>query len=152
MYIYKLGSISDKKKALKSLGVESGGVGIMAKKMELMVFFIKDLKCPAANILKQDALSVGADLAVPGGVILCEKELYDCMLIGSRKHMEILSRKELAQPFGLKTVAKELLGLPIGKGAPSVNKMIFSKGVEEGLMPGPENYKNWTNMFVKNGD
>jgi hypothetical protein len=44
------------------------------------------------------------------------------------------------------------LGLPIGKGAPSVNKMIFSKGVEEGLMPGPENYENWTNMFVKNGD
>jgi len=108
MYIYKLGSIADKKKALKSLGVESGGVGIMAKKMELMYFFIKDLKAPAANILKQDALSIGADLAVPGGVILCEKPLYDCILIGSRKHMEILSRKELAQPFGLKTVAKEL--------------------------------------------
>ncbi|HFU77042.1 MAG TPA: dihydropteroate synthase [Epsilonproteobacteria bacterium] len=108
MYIYKLGSISDKKKALKSLGVESGGVGIMAKKMELMYFFIKDLKCPAANILKQDALSVGADLAVPGGVILCEKELYDCILIGTHKHMEILSKKELAQPFGLKTVANEL--------------------------------------------
>jgi dihydropteroate synthase len=108
MYVYKLGTISEKKKALKSLGVESGGVGIMAKKMELMYFFIKELKCPAANILKQDALSIGADLAVPGGVILCEKELYDCILIGTRKHMEILSRKELAQPFGLKTVATEL--------------------------------------------
>ncbi len=108
MYIYKLGNITDKKSALKSLGVESGGVGIMAKKMELMYFFIKDLKCPAANILKQDALSIGADLAVPGGVILCEKPLYDCILIGTRKHMEILSKKELAQPFGLKTVANEL--------------------------------------------
>ena len=108
MYVYKLGTIFDKKKALKSLGVESGGVGIMAKKMELMVFFIKDLKCPAANILKQDALSIGADLAVPGGVILCEKEFYDCILIGTHKHMEILSRKELAQPFGLKEVAKAL--------------------------------------------
>ena len=108
MYIYKLGTIEDKKKALKTLGVESGGVGIMAKKMELMYFFIKDLKCPAANILKQDALSIGADLAVPGGVILCEKPLYDCILIGTRKHMEILSKKELAQPFGLKTVANEL--------------------------------------------
>ena len=108
MYIYKLGNITDKKSALKSLGVESGGVGIMAKKMELMYFFIKDLKCPAANILKQDALSIGADLAVPGGVILCEKPLYDCILIGTRKHMEILSKKELAQPFGLKIVANEL--------------------------------------------
>ena len=108
MYIYKLGNITDKKEALKTLGVESGGISIMAKKMELFYFFIKDLKTPAANILKQDALSIGADLAVPGGVILCEKPAYDCILIGSRKHMEILSKKELAQPFGLKALAVEL--------------------------------------------
>jgi dihydropteroate synthase len=108
MHIYKLGNIADKKAALKALGVENGGVGIMAKKMELLYFFIKDLKTPAANILKQDALSIGAELAVPGGVILCEKPMYDCILIGTKKHMELLSRKELAQPFGLKTVATEL--------------------------------------------
>ena len=108
MHIYKLGNITDKKAALKALGVESGGVGIMAKKMELLYFFIKDLKTPAANILKQDALSIGAELAVPGGVILCEKPVYDCILIGTKKHMELLSRKELAQPFGLKTIAIEL--------------------------------------------
>ncbi len=108
MYIYKLGTIVDKNAALKALGVESGGVGIMAKKMELLYFFIKELKTPAANILKQDALSIGAELAVPSGVILCEQPTYDCILIGTRKHMELLSRKELAQPFGLKTVAQEL--------------------------------------------
>ena len=108
MYIYKLGTIVDKKAALKALNVESGGVGIMAKKMELLYFFIKDLKTPAANILKQDALSIGAELAVPSGVILCEQPTYDCILVGTRKHMETLSKKELAQPFGLKTVATEL--------------------------------------------
>ena len=108
MYIYKLGNFANKKTVLKALGVESGGVSIMAKKMELLYFFIKDLKTPAANILKQDALSIGAELAVPGGVILCEKPTYDCILIGTKKHMELLSRKELAQPFGLKIVAAEL--------------------------------------------
>ena len=108
MKLYQLGHITDKKAALKALNVESGGVHIMAKKMELLYFFIKDLKTPAANILKQDALSIGADLAVPSGVILCEKPTYDCILIGTRKHIEILSKKELAQPFGLKTVAAEL--------------------------------------------
>ena len=108
MHIYQLGNITDKKAALKALGVESAGVSIMAKKMELFYFFLKDLKTPAANILKQDALSIGADLAVPGGVILCEKPAYDCILIGTKKHMEILSKKELAQPFGLKTLANEL--------------------------------------------
>jgi len=108
MQLYQLGTIADKKEALKTLGVESGGIAIMAKKMELFYFYIKDLKTPAANILKQDALSIGADLAVPGGVITCEKPLYDCILIGTKKHMEILSRKELAQPFGLKKLANEL--------------------------------------------
>ena len=111
MNIYQLGTISDKKEALKTLGVESGGISIMAKKMELFFFYIKDLKTPAANILKQDALSIGADLAVPGGVITCEKSSYDCILIGTKKHMEILSRKELAQPFGLKQLATELKDL-----------------------------------------
>ncbi len=108
MTMYQLGNMTDKHALLKSIDVESGGVGIMAKKMELLYFFLKDLKTPAANILKQDALSIGADLAVPSGVILCEKETYDCILIGTGKHMEVLSKKELAQPFGLKTVASEL--------------------------------------------
>ena len=108
MYMYKLGTMADKKEALVALGVQSGGVGIMAKKMESLYFYIKDLKTPAVNILKQDALSIGADLAVPSGVIVCEKSLYDCILMGTRKHIEILSRKELAQPFGLKNVAKSL--------------------------------------------
>jgi dihydropteroate synthase len=76
--------------------------------MELFCFYLKDLKTPAVNILKQDALSIGAELAAPSGVITCEKPLYDCILIGTKKHIEILSRKELAQPFGLKNVAKEL--------------------------------------------
>ncbi len=108
MYIYKLGDIKDKKSALKALGVESGGVSIIANKMELLYFYIKDLKTPAVNILKQDALSIGAELAVPKGVITCEADSFDCILIGSRKHMKILSQKELSQPFGLKTIAKEL--------------------------------------------
>ncbi len=108
MQVYQLSNIKNKKQFLKNLNVHGGGISIMAKKMELLYFFIKDLKTPAANILKQDALSIGAELATPSGVITCEKEFYDCLLIGTRKHMEILSKKELAQPFGLKKVAQEL--------------------------------------------
>ncbi|CAA6807207.1 MAG: Alternative dihydrofolate reductase 2 / Dihydropteroate synthase (EC [uncultured Sulfurovum sp.] len=108
MKIYQLNNIKDKKQFLKDLKVHGGGVSIMAKKMELLYFFIKDLKTPAANILKQDALSIGAELATPSGVITCEKETYDCLLVGTRTHMEVLSKKELAQPFGLKKLAQEL--------------------------------------------
>ncbi len=108
MQLQKLGNIKEKTKILKALGVHGGGIGIISKKMELMLFYIKDLRTPAVNILKQDALSIGAELAVPSGVILCQKEYYDCILIGTKKHIEILSRKELSQSFGLKAVAKEL--------------------------------------------
>ena len=61
----------------------------------------------AANILKQDALSIGADLAVPSGVIIAKDKYVDAVLIGTTKHFETLSRKELAQPFGLKDLEKK---------------------------------------------
>ena len=108
MELYQLNNIKHKKEFLKALRVHGGGISIMAKKMELLYFFIKNLKTPAVNILKQDALSIGAELATPSGVIVCEKAVYDCLLIGTRKHIEILSQKELAQPFGLKALALEL--------------------------------------------
>ena len=96
MKIYQIYNIKNREEFLQNLGVQGGGVSIMSKKMELLYFQIKDLKTPAINILKQDALSIGAELAVPSGVITCAKEFYDCLLIGTRKHIEILSRKELA--------------------------------------------------------
>jgi len=108
MNIYQVGSIKDKRQFLKDLAVQGVGVSIMAKKMELLYFFIKDLRTPAVNILKQDALSIGAELAVPSGVVTCAEEFYDCLLIGNRKHIEILSEKEAIQPFGLKKLGKEL--------------------------------------------
>jgi len=108
MKIYEIAKPNDIKSFLKELNVEGGGIKIISKKMELLYIKIENLKTPAVNILKQDALSVGAELAVPSGVILCEKERFDCLLIGTKRQLEYLSHKELAQPFGLKKVAKTL--------------------------------------------
>ena len=108
MYLYRIAKPKEVKETLRRLGVQGGGVEIMAKKMELLYFHIHALKTPAVNILKQDALSIGAELAVPSGAIICEQPVYDCLLIGTQKQIEILSKKELAQPFGLKTLAQSL--------------------------------------------
>ena len=105
---YRLGEPRERKRVLEALSVERGGVKIMAEKMETLWIMIRDLRTPAANILKQDALSIGAELAVPGGVITCETERVDALLIATRAQLKTLSRKELAQPFGLKKLAKEL--------------------------------------------
>ena len=107
MQTYKI-SINDAKKVFKELGCDVGGINILSKKTKLNTIYIKNMHVGAANILKQDALSIGADLAVPNGVIVARDKYVDAILIGTSKHFEILSKKELAQPFGLKELAKSL--------------------------------------------
>ena len=107
MQTYKI-SIADTKKFYENLGCDSGGILILSKKSKLHTLYIKNMHVGAANILKQDALSIGADLAVPSGVIIARDKYVDAVLIGTTKHFETLSRKELAQPFGLKDLAKTL--------------------------------------------
>lgn len=108
MIVKQLSTDINVHKYLKELGVDAGGLNIMSAKAQLYIISITGLKAAGANILKQDALSIGADLAVPKGTVLCAKERVDCLLIGSKKHLRILSRKELSQPFGLKQIAHQL--------------------------------------------
>ncbi|WP_297484319.1 dihydropteroate synthase [Sulfurimonas sp.] len=96
------------KNYLKLLGVDGGGVNILAAKAEMHLVAIKDLHVGGANILKQDALSVGADLAVPKGTVIAAQKRVDALLIATTKELEILAKKELAQPFGLKGLAIKL--------------------------------------------
>lgn len=107
MKTYKI-SLNDSKRFFENLGCDSGGISILSKKSKLHTLYIKDLHVGAANILKQDALSIGADLAVPNGVIIAKDKYVNALLIGTTKHFENLAKKELAQPFGLKELAKSL--------------------------------------------
>ncbi len=108
MQIEKLSNNIDAKKYLKELGVDAGGINILASKMEHHLIYIRNLHVGGANILKQDALSIGADLAVPRGTVIAVTSHVNCILIATSKQLEILSKKELAQPFGLKELAKKL--------------------------------------------
>ncbi len=108
MEVEKLSNDIDAKKILIHLGVDGGGIDILASKMTHHIIYIRDLHVGGANILKQDALSIGADLAVPRGTVIAKTSHVDCILIATGKQLEILSKKELAQPFGLKDLAKKL--------------------------------------------
>ncbi|MBL6969886.1 MAG: dihydropteroate synthase [Campylobacterales bacterium] len=107
MQIYKINS-ANKEQLFLDLGSDSSGAKIMANKANINMLYIKNIHVGAANILKQDALSIGADLAVPHGVIIAKEKYVNVILIGTNKHFKILSKKELAQPFGLKELAKQL--------------------------------------------
>jgi dihydropteroate synthase len=108
MLVEKLSNTSDAKKLLHELGVDEGGVAILASKMQTHIISIKNLHVGAANILKQDALSIGADVAVPRGTVIAKTQYVDVILIATQKQLETLSKKELAQPFGLKELAQNL--------------------------------------------
>jgi len=108
MKLYKLSSNSDILALFKALHITKEGSAILEQKAHLNFIYIKDLKTPAANILKQDALSIGADLAVPKDTITCKIPLVDAILIANDKQLKELARKEKAQPFGLKIVAEKL--------------------------------------------
>lgn len=113
MRLYKLSSKTDVKKLFLSLEVTPEGSAIMAQKCHLHLIYIHDLKAPAANILKQDALSLGADLAVHKETITCKKPLVDAVLIANDKQLKALIRKAKTQPFGLKEVALHLSTLSL---------------------------------------
>ncbi len=109
MKIIKLSNKLNKNKILEKIGSTKEGNHILKDKMGLNFLYLKEIKNPAALILKQDALSVGADLVVHKDTILCKKIISDALLIATNAQLKKLSKKEKLQPFGLKEFAKEVL-------------------------------------------
>lgn len=108
MVVEKLSNTIDLRRELKQLGVDGGGVSILEDKGALHLIRIRDLHVGAANILKQDALSIGADLAVPKGTVTALIPRVDGLLIATERQLQQLVKKEKAQPFGLKQLSSEL--------------------------------------------
>ncbi len=107
MQIYKI-QATNPQKIFDHIGCDKAGAKIMAKKSGTNMLYIKQIVCGAVNILKQEAISVGADVATPKGAVVCDKQFYDVVLMGSDRQLEILSTKLKAQPFGLKELASKL--------------------------------------------
>lgn len=108
MHVEHLSSTLNLRAALQELKVDAAGVSILESKGQMHLIRIVDLHVGAANILKQDALSVGADLAVPRGTVTAMEPRVNAILIATQRQLQQLAKKEKAQPFGLKALALEL--------------------------------------------
>ena len=105
MKIYKINANSNFNELCATIKPQNFGANLMQKKSTLNYFLLRDISSPAANILKQDALSVGAELITNENVILgCKSS--DALLMATQKQLEILAKKEALQDFGLKNLAK----------------------------------------------
>ena len=107
MKIFKINPQTDFNEICEIIRPSDEGRNLMKKKSAINFFLIKDLRSPAANILKQDALSVGAELVTNRDVILNGANSV-ALLMATDAQVLALAKKESAQDFGLKNLAKFL--------------------------------------------
>ncbi|HED6631742.1 TPA: dihydropteroate synthase [Campylobacter coli] len=84
------------------------GQKIMSEKAQIHFILIKDITTPAANILKQDALRVGAELITHKEVITARITHSNALLMATKEQIQKLINKEKLQDFGLKNLARFL--------------------------------------------
>jgi dihydropteroate synthase len=113
---YKLHLISSAHRStlaghLRRAGVDPAGIEIMTRKAETVIIRICDLSAAAANILKQQMLSIGGDAAVHREVIHGAPDNSCAYLISDAKRLEILADNLASQPFGLGEAGAEIFRL-----------------------------------------
>jgi dihydropteroate synthase len=83
----------------------------MLGKIEHHALLVPQIRPAAANILKQEMLSLGGDAAVARGTVACSIDATDVLLIGTYKQLSSLCGKLEGQPFGLAQLAPKLVSV-----------------------------------------
>jgi len=95
---------------MERAGVDPVGIDIMAPKQFHYNFKVTGLGPAQANVLKQEALSIGAEAAVAKGAAACSIEASDAILSGTARQFDLLIEKLAVQSFNLPEVALALRG------------------------------------------
>lgn len=96
---------ADLEKELEQIGFDKTYLQKAVEKFHYKNIKIFDLTVPQANILKQTAISVGADCAVHRETITSKIEKTDCILGGSFSQLKKIAQKLHKQPFRLSKLA-----------------------------------------------
>ncbi len=93
---------------MRQIKVDAYGIEIMYPKAIEYVIKINSLPSIQANILKQQMLSLGGDVAVAKDALTGKAKKTDCLVMGSLSEYNRLNEKLNKQPFGLNKIASEL--------------------------------------------
>lgn len=107
-FLIKSINTDDYEKELELIGFDSSYKHKAVEKLIFKNLKIYSLTVPQANILKQVALSVGADCATHKEVITGKQEISDAILSGSFSQLRKIAQKLRFQPFGLKILADKI--------------------------------------------
>lgn len=107
-FIIKELRANDLLKELNDIGFDKSYAGNVTGKYKYKNLKIFDLTSAQANVLKQTALSVGADCATPKGVVSGDVNNADCILGGSISQLSKIAVKLGLQPFGLRKLSRKI--------------------------------------------
>jgi len=93
---------------MNALGVEAPGIEIMTAKGAFQVIKTEPISAPAANILKQQMLSIGGECAVSRHAADCSIVSAPVILMGTFKHFQRLAESLRHQYFGLPELGEEI--------------------------------------------
>lgn len=96
---------------LARIGFDSSYTFKATDKLKFKLVKIYSLTPAQSNILKQTALSVGADCMTHRDVITGKIEKSDVIICATTSELKKISRKLIFQPFGLKVLAERLINL-----------------------------------------
>ncbi len=108
MRTLSISSQRDLRTLMQGIKVDPYGIKIMLPKAQFYLLKIKSLSSISANILKQEMLSLGGDVAVARDVLTGKIRETDCLVMGNLFQLHNLSDKLSLQPFGLAKLAKDL--------------------------------------------
>jgi len=96
------------KQELAACGITDFGVAYMAPKADYYVFRAENIPNAAANILKQEFLSCGAEVAVHGQVVVGKAPESSVIMMGTARQYAKICEKLKKQQFGLPQLAEDL--------------------------------------------
>lgn len=108
MRILDISDKSDIKSVMEHIRVDKYGIGIMVPKAVTHLVKLDAISNIAANILKQEMLSLGGDAAIAKDALTGKAKATDCLLMGNIAQLARLNAKLNIQPFGLHKFAKDL--------------------------------------------
>ncbi|MDR1113532.1 MAG: dihydropteroate synthase [Candidatus Margulisbacteria bacterium] len=137
LYPLTIASAQDLRREMLAIDVSVEGAKYMADKFSAGTLKITELTGSCALILKEEALSAGAECALPREVILAPRQKYSALLFGTRRHFKQIQAKLKNQAFGeLRALAESLAKyyaepkskIPILMGILNVTPDSFSDG------------------------
>ena len=106
--VLDIASFDDAVRRIRDIHADPGAVPLMARKAILRPVLLSGIDNRAANIIKQEALSLGGEAAVNWQVSSFKRGTSDVLLLLTERQYALLVSKLSLQPFGLRAWGTQL--------------------------------------------